>query len=156
LSPPDQRRRRRFLRASRPAIKSFFRLGAFFPAPPTTPLPFRHPGALGCRDGKDGWVVMAGTGTLGSFDLAVVGAGIPLLQRGLVLMARRLEAEQADEFANGIHLITVQSAGGSLVVGHSHHYARTPDPFAPDAVRPVVVTSGTGASTAFAIAEEMV
>ena len=111
-----------------------------------------------------------------------------------------LEAEQADHLANGVHLIVVRGADGSLVVGDSHHYAPTPDPFAPesvdalildefravlnagdirvverwtgtyasaedrlalidrpaDAVRLVVITSGTGASTSFAIAEEVI
>jgi FAD dependent oxidoreductase TIGR03364 len=109
----------------------------------------------------------------------------------------RLDAEQAEWLADGIHLIAVQSADGSLVVGDSHHYAPTPDPFQPgdvderilaelsavlnipqpreierwlgvypsgpdtafhetpmDGVRLVMVTSGTGASTGFAIAEE--
>lgn len=112
-------------------------------------------------------------------------------------LRRRLDAEQAACRANGIHLIAVQSADGSLVIGDSHHYGQTPDPFAPQAVddlileeyratvspeppavlerwtgvyasagttmfteapapdvRLVMVTSGTGASTAFAIAEE--
>jgi FAD dependent oxidoreductase TIGR03364 len=112
------------------------------------------------------------------------------------LRARLLE-EQPAWIADGIHLIAVQSADGSLVVGDSHHYADTPDPFqrrevddrimaelcavlhlpapraveswigmypsGPDAafaeapaegVRLVMVTSGTGASTAFALAEE--
>ena len=112
----------------------------------------------------------------------------------------RLAAEQAEHLAHGIHLIAVRSADGSLVVGDSHHYAATPDPFAPtavddlildeyaqvfdgpppavverwtgtyasapdrlmlvdrpsDALRIVLVTSGTGASTSFAIAEEVV
>ncbi len=112
----------------------------------------------------------------------------------------RLEAEQGAWLANGVHLIVVQSADGSLVVGNSHHYDPTPDPFAPEAVdrlildelaavldlpnpavaerwtgtyasapdrlmlvdrpaddvRLVLVTSGTGASTAFAIAEEVI
>jgi FAD dependent oxidoreductase TIGR03364 len=111
-----------------------------------------------------------------------------------------LENEQPEHLANGIHLIAVQSADGTLVVGDSHHYAATPDPFAPeevdhlileefravldvgavkvlerwtgtyasakdrlalidrpsDAVRLVLITSGTGASTSFAIAEEVV
>ncbi|MFM9828234.1 MAG: TIGR03364 family FAD-dependent oxidoreductase [Sphingomonas sp.] len=113
-------------------------------------------------------------------------------------LRRRLEAEQSDHLAHGIHLIVTQSADGSLVVGDSHHYAATPDPFA-DAqvddlileefravfglvppvierwtgtyasapghshvsqplpgVHLVVVTSGTGASTAFALAEETI
>ena len=112
----------------------------------------------------------------------------------------RLEAEQAEHLAHGVHLIAVRSADGTLVVGDSHHYAATPDPFAPtavddlildeyarvfegpapavverwtgtyasapdrlmlvdrpsDALRIVVITSGTGASTSFAIAEEVV
>ncbi|MBI1384663.1 MAG: TIGR03364 family FAD-dependent oxidoreductase [Rhizobiales bacterium] len=114
-------------------------------------------------------------------------------------LRRRLEAEQPEMLANGVHVIAVQSADGSLVVGDSHHYAPTPDPFAsqlvdrlildefealfgprrlavsarwtgtyssaagsafrdaphPD-VRLVMVTSGTGASTGFAIGEETV
>ena len=116
-------------------------------------------------------------------------------------LARRLAAEQGEHLANGVHLIVVRSADGSLVVGDSHHYAATPDPFAPTAVddlildeyaacfrrrarrrswsagpaptprrrigsmlvdrpsealRIVLVTSGTGASISFAIAEEVV
>lgn len=112
----------------------------------------------------------------------------------------RLDRECGPARENGVHLIVTQSADGSLVVGDSHHYAATPDPFASDAVddiileefdrvldlpgrqvverwigtyasapdrwrftdapfegvRIVVVTSGTGASTAFGIAEETV
>jgi FAD dependent oxidoreductase TIGR03364 len=114
-------------------------------------------------------------------------------------LKRRLEREQPAHLANGVHLIAVQNADGSLVVGDSHHYAATPDPFAPqtvddlildefehvfgaraavrerwtgtyassadrlalidrpsDAVRIVVITSGTGASTSFAIGEQVV
>ena len=109
----------------------------------------------------------------------------------------RLDAEQGDHLAQGIHLIVTQSADGSLVVGDSHHYAPTPDPFGDARVEAlildefravfgtvppvierwtgtyasadrhshvcqplpgvhlVVVTSGTGASTAFALAEEV-
>ena len=99
-----------------------------------------------------------------------------------------------------MHLIVVRGADNSLVVGDSHHYATTPDPFAPthvddlildeyshvfagklphvaerwtgtyasakdrlmlvdkpsDALRIVLITSGTGASTSFAIAEEVI
>ena len=109
-------------------------------------------------------------------------------------LARRLEAEQGEHIANGVHLIVVRCADNSLVVGDSHHYAVTPDPFAraaiddlildeyahvfagdpppvaerwtgtyasakdrltlvdkpSDALRIVIVTSGTGASTSFA------
>jgi FAD dependent oxidoreductase TIGR03364 len=121
-------------------------------------------------------------------------AGAP----SLPALRARLEAEQAAHLADGIHLIVVQSADGSLVVGDSHHYDPSPDPFQPRAVddrildefaavfgqvpevierwtgvypsgpdvafhaapqpgvRLVMVTSGTGASTAFAIAEETI
>jgi len=125
--------------------------------------------------------------------------GYALLPEAAALKAR-LAGERAEALANGVHLIVVQSADGSLVVGDSHHYATTPDPFAPttvddlilaelhavldlpgavvterwtgtyasapdrlmfvdrpaDDIRIVVVTSGTGASTAFAIAEEVI
>jgi FAD dependent oxidoreductase TIGR03364 len=112
----------------------------------------------------------------------------------------RLRREQGEHLANGVHLIVVQSADGSLVVGDSHHYAATPDPFASEAVdalileefstvfggpplpvlerwtgtyawardhntlvdrplpgvRLVMVTTGAGASTGFALGEEAV
>jgi FAD dependent oxidoreductase TIGR03364 len=111
----------------------------------------------------------------------------------------RLEAEQPEHLAWGIHLIAVQSADGTLVVGDTHEYAPTPDPFLDEGadqlvldeyravfahepvvtqrwcgtyasasdrlmlvdapsphVRVVVVTSGTGASTSFAIGEDVV
>ncbi len=112
----------------------------------------------------------------------------------------RIAAEQAEHLAQGVHLIAVQNADGSLVVGDSHSYAVTPDPFSservdqlileefaaatgrpappvlerwtgtyasaaertmfidapsPD-VRIVMITSGTGASTGFAIGEEVI
>jgi FAD dependent oxidoreductase TIGR03364 len=117
-------------------------------------------------------------------------------------LTERLEADPTagPALAHGIHLIAVQSADGSLVLGDSHAYADAPDPFQPaevdDAilnlaratlalddlrvterwtgvyaacagrenlidrpradVRQVVITSGTGMSTAFALAEESV
>lgn len=117
-------------------------------------------------------------------------------------LTERLEAETSagHALAHGIHLIAVQSADGSLVLGDSHAYADAPDPFQPvevddailtvaratlalddlrvterwtgvyaacagqenlidrprDDVRQVVITSGTGMSTAFALAEESV
>lgn len=49
-------------------------------------------------------------------------------------LKRRLDAEMSAQRENGIHLIVTQSADGSLVVGDSHHYATTPDPFGSDAV----------------------
>jgi FAD dependent oxidoreductase TIGR03364 len=132
-------------------------------------------------------------------DLSLVRyAGYAALPEARPLKAL-LEREQAEHLANGVHLIVVQSADGSLVVGDSHHYAATPDPFAPeavddlildeyrrtiapdspavlerwtgvyssadrtmfrdrpaDAIRLVMVTGGTGASTAFAIGEETI
>jgi len=114
-------------------------------------------------------------------------------------LRQRLRAEQPGQLANGVHLIVVQSADGSLVVGDSHHYAATPDPFgaeavdrlildefaavfgavppvlerwtgtyasAPDrtllldaplpGVRLAMVTTGAGASTGFALGEQVV
>jgi FAD dependent oxidoreductase TIGR03364 len=133
-------------------------------------------------------------------DLGLVRyAGYADLPQAAALRTR-LEAEQPESLEHGVHLIVTQSADGSLVVGDSHHYADTPDPFAPQAVeglildefaaatglapppvterwtgtyssapdramfaaapapnvRLVMVTSGTGASTAFGIAEEVV
>jgi glycine/D-amino acid oxidase-like deaminating enzyme len=114
-------------------------------------------------------------------------------------LRERLGADEPDSLADGIHLIAVQSADGTLVVGDSHHDDDSPWPFARDDVderilrqlratlrlercdvverwsgvypvghaadclvvapepwlRVVVVTSGTGASTAFGIAEDV-
>jgi D-hydroxyproline dehydrogenase subunit beta len=133
-------------------------------------------------------------------DLGLVRyAGYSALPEAAALRAR-LEAEQAEHLAHGIHLIVVQSADGTLVVGDSHHYAATPHPFAderidqlildeyaratgraappvlerwtgtyssaPDRmmfvdapapkVRIALVTSGSGASSGFAIGEDVV
>ena len=125
---------------------------------------------------------------LGYADLPEAGA-----------LRARLEAEQPAHLEHGVHLIVAQSADGSLVVGDSHHYAPTPDPFGRDDVdalildefaqvfdqapppvrerwtgtyasaaghslvetpmpdvRLVVVTGGTGASTAFGLAETVI
>jgi FAD dependent oxidoreductase TIGR03364 len=133
-------------------------------------------------------------------DLGLVRyAGYAALPEAAPLRAR-LEAEQGEHLEHGIHLIIVQSADGSLIVGDSHHYAATPDPFAdervdqlileefaaatgrpappaierwtgtyssvadrmmfidapaPD-VRIAMVTSGSGASTGFAMGEEVI
>lgn len=133
-------------------------------------------------------------------DLSLVRyLGYAALPEAASLRARlEAEAATAAALARGIHLIAVQSADGSLVVGDSHDYAQTPDPFADAAtenlildsyrevlgeapqvvarwtgtyasasghsivhtpepgVRLVVVTSGTGASTAFALAEDVI
>jgi D-hydroxyproline dehydrogenase subunit beta len=125
--------------------------------------------------------------------------GYSALAEAAALRAR-LEAEEGEHLKHGIHLIVVQSADGSLIVGDSHHYATTQDCFAhehidalileefaaatgrpPPAVRErwigtyaaaadrmmfidapaldvriVMITSGSGASTGFAIGEEVV
>ena len=133
-------------------------------------------------------------------DLSLVRyLGYAELPEAAVLRAR-LEAEQAGHLAAGVHLIVVQSRDGSLVIGDSHIYGDTMDPFSEDridrlvleelhavfpgvdyrvserwigtyaslneqlmlvdspnpTVRLVLVTSGTGASTAFAIGEEVI
>jgi FAD dependent oxidoreductase TIGR03364 len=132
-------------------------------------------------------------------DLGLVRyLGYAALPEAAALRAR-LQAEQAAHLEHGVHLIVAQSADGSLVVGDSHHYAATPDPFARDhvdalildefakvfgqapppvlerwtgtyasaaghslieaplqRVRLVTVTSGTGASTAFGLAEDVI
>lgn len=109
-----------------------------------------------------------------------------------------LMRDAREAIGHGIHLIAVQSTDGTLVVGDSHHYAQTPDPFSDEAVDAeilrqyeavlgpaprtierwsgtyasasnhslvtspaagvalVVVTSGTGASTSFALAEDVI
>jgi glycine/D-amino acid oxidase-like deaminating enzyme len=125
-------------------------------------------------------------------------AGYAVLPEAEALRGR-LEIEQSEHLRNGVHLIAVQSGDGSLVVGDSHHYAATPDPFACEAVdglildefetvfgrkaprvlerwtgtyasapdrtvvidtpapgvRLVMVTTGAGASTGFALGEEV-
>lgn len=45
-------------------------------------------------------------------------------------LEKRLHAEQSAHLSAGIHLIVVQSADGSLVVGDSHTYGQAEDPFA--------------------------
>ncbi len=54
-------------------------------------------------------------------------------------LKRRLDAEFGPERENGIHLIVTQSADGSLVVGDSHHYATTPDPFGSQGVDDLIL-----------------
>jgi len=54
-------------------------------------------------------------------------------------LKQRLDADLQAERGNGIHLIVTQSADGSLVLGDSHHYAKTPDPFASDPVDDLIL-----------------
>jgi FAD dependent oxidoreductase TIGR03364 len=133
-------------------------------------------------------------------DLSLVRyLGYSELPEAQPLLAR-LRREQPVHIAGGVHLIAVQSADGTLVVGDTHVYGDTMDPFSDtaldelvldefravfphidvsvterwlgtyaaahdrlvlidtpiDRVRLVVVTSGTGASTSFAIGEEVI
>lgn len=55
-------------------------------------------------------------------------AGFSALPAAATLRSR-LAGQQPELLAHGIHLIVVQNADGSLVVGDSHEYAMTPDPF---------------------------
>lgn len=59
----------------------------------------------------------------------------------------RLEAEQGEALANGVHLIAVQDADGALVVGDSHHDAATPDPFASEAVDRLILDEWRAATS---------
>ncbi len=133
-------------------------------------------------------------------DLGLVrNAGYATLEP-ISALRSRLALEQPEHLSNGVHLIVVQNADGTLIVGDSHHYTSTPDEIAytpidtlilqeyraalgvnpppvlerwvgtyayakdksvlidaPEpAVRLAVVTCGSGASTAFAIGEELV
>jgi D-hydroxyproline dehydrogenase subunit beta len=134
-------------------------------------------------------------------DLSLVRyAGYRNLPSAAALMAR-LQEEVPASLADGIHLIVVQSADGTLVVGDSHESAAAPEPFASEEIddcilahmsktlhldrrdfdvterwigeypissscdaliekphastRIVLVTSGTGASTAFGLAQDV-
>lgn len=64
--------------------------------------------------------------------------GYSMLPEAVALKAR-LDVEMKAERENGIHLIVTQSADGSFVVGDSHHYAATPDPFASEAVDKLIL-----------------
>ncbi len=54
-------------------------------------------------------------------------------------LKKRLETEHTAQLANGVHLIVVQSADGSLVVGDSHHYDAAPEPFTAEAVDQLIL-----------------
>ena len=78
-----------------------------------------------------GAAVMSDLGLARYLGYAALPAAEPL--------KRRLDLEQAAHRANGVHLIVVQSADGSLVVGDSHHYGATPDPFGSTAVDDLIL-----------------
>ena len=138
-----------------------------------------------------GAAVMSDLSLVRYHGYADLASSAPLLEQ--------LRAECGQSLDDGIHLIAVQSADGTLVVGDSHHPHATPEPFASEAVddrilrhlhevvgldhcevlerwtgvyptghtsdalihapadhlRLVLVTSGTGASTSFGIAEDV-
>jgi FAD dependent oxidoreductase TIGR03364 len=72
-------------------------------------------------------------------DLSLVRyEGYSTLPEAAALRAR-LQREEAASLAHGIHLIVVQSADGSLVVGDSHHYGDAPEPFAMDEVDQLIL-----------------
>ena len=72
-------------------------------------------------------------------DLGLVRyGGYADLPQAAALRAR-LEAEQGEALANGVHLIAVQDVDGALVVGDSHHDAATPNPFASAAVERLIL-----------------
>lgn len=54
-------------------------------------------------------------------------------------LANCLDAEQPAHRANGVHLIAVASVDGSLVVGDSHHYHESPDPFGNETVDDLIL-----------------
>lgn len=54
--------------------------------------------------------------------------GYSALPEAAALIAQ-LRAEQGAQIDAGVHLIAVQSADGSLVIGDSHDYGDAPDPF---------------------------
>ncbi|MGJ7510783.1 TIGR03364 family FAD-dependent oxidoreductase [Variovorax sp. GT1P44] len=72
-------------------------------------------------------------------DLSLVRyEGYSTLPEAAALRAR-LASEEAASLAHGIHLIVVQSADGSLVVGDSHHYSAAPEPFAMEEVDKLIL-----------------
>ena len=63
--------------------------------------------------------------------------------RGGSAAARSCSEEEAESLDHGIHLIVVQSADGSLVVGDSHHYGAAPEPFADERVDELILATCT-------------
>ncbi|MTH98860.1 TIGR03364 family FAD-dependent oxidoreductase [Roseibium sp. RKSG952] len=57
-----------------------------------------------------------------------------------VALKQRLDRDMAAYRDNGIHLIVVQSEDGSLIVGDSHHYSDTPDPFIDKTVNDLILS----------------
>jgi len=72
-------------------------------------------------------------------DLSLVRYDGYRQMKGASALRQILNKEAGDALDHGVHLIVVQSADGSLVVGDSHHYAATPDPFASDLVERIIL-----------------
>ena len=66
--------------------------------------------------------------------------GFTALPEAPALMAR-LDLESREMRESGIHLIVVQSMDGSLVVGDSHVYAATAEPFASDDIEKMILAA---------------
>ncbi|MBO9724899.1 MAG: TIGR03364 family FAD-dependent oxidoreductase [Novosphingobium sp.] len=64
--------------------------------------------------------------------------GYSALPEAAALIAQ-LRAEQGAQLDAGVHLIAVQSADGSLVVGDTHEYGEAPDPFHSEAIDRLVL-----------------
>lgn len=88
---------------------------------------FRLPGAL-----------MSDLGLLRYTGYSVLSEAEPLRSR--------LKVEQPEHLKHGIHLIVVQSADGSLIVGDSHHNEATPDCFSEDRVDGLILDEFTAAT----------
>jgi len=87
------------------------------------------------RMAAPGWTLPSAV--MGDLSLVRYEGYVPM--PGVPALQERLAAEAGDALEHGIHLIVVQSADGSLVVGDSHHYADTPDPFAPAEVEDIIL-----------------
>jgi FAD dependent oxidoreductase TIGR03364 len=72
-------------------------------------------------------------------DLSLLRYGGFAAQPGAGALRARLERECGAELEHGVHLIVAQAKDGSLVVGDSHHYGETADPFASDAVDALIL-----------------
>lgn len=56
-------------------------------------------------------------------------------------LRERLKREHGALLEAGVHLIAVQSANGSLVVGDSHEYGESPDPYQRKAIDDLILTA---------------
>lgn len=72
-------------------------------------------------------------------DLSLVRyAGYAELPEAQPLM-QHFKAADRSALDHGVHIIAVQSADGSWVIGDSHHYDASPDPFQPDSIDQLIL-----------------